>query len=106
MIDRRTRIKRILSVILIASAVVICAWGLAAYAGPYAGMTYSVDNDRGFCNKNNFDDYCQSGRAFVGYDGELGDGWGYDANASYETQLDGNGLLDPTRGSVTVYKRW
>ena len=100
MIDRR-------QILLIAIAAVAYVWyGLAAYAGPYAGMTYSVDNDRGFCNKNSFDDYCQSGRAFVGYDGELGNGWGYDANASYETQLDGNGLLDPTRGSVTVYKRW
>ena len=75
-------------------------------AGPYAGVTVSIDNDRGFCSKVNYDDYCQTARAFVGYDGQLEDGWGYDASVSYEEQLDGGELLNPTRGSVTVYKRW
>ena len=91
---------------MIAAVQAMLWWSYPAAAGPYAGMTLSVDNDRGFCKKQDFNDYCQSARAFVGYDGELGDGWGYDANASYETQLDGGEYLDPKRASVTVYKRW
>ena len=78
----------------------------SAIAGPYAGMTLSVDNDRGFCTKKDFDDYCQSAAAFVGYDGRFEDGWGYDVSVAHERQLDGSGFLNPTRGAVTVYKRW
>lgn len=87
-------------------AVAYIFYGVPAYAGPYAGITLSTDNDRGFCKKNDFDDYCESAKVFAGYDGKFENDVGWDANISYEDQLGGKEYLNPTRGSITIYKRW
>lgn len=78
----------------------------AAFSGPYVGSSISYDNDRGFCQYEDEDDFCTTLRAFGGFDGKLGESVFYDANVSYEEQLNESEHYNPTSATVTIMKRF
>jgi len=84
-------------------ALLLLLFSGASFAGPYAGITYSHDNDMGFCSDV---EYCDSVRLFAGYDLNITENTYLDAYVSYRDQLNGSPERKPKSASVTIIHRF